>query len=119
MGGIFSEGIDLERDKLIGSIIVGTGLPQVCSEREIIKEFFDEMGRNGFDYAYRFPGMNKVQQAAGRVIRTNEDVGIIALLDERFMQNAYKTLFPKEWADAKSTSLRKITDQLNKFWEGK
>ena len=119
MGGIFSEGIDLERDKLIGSIVVGTGLPQVCTEREIIKGFFDEMGRNGFDYSYRFPGMNKVQQAAGRVIRTTEDVGVIALLDERFMQSAYKSLFPKEWADVKRIGLGNVEDELTAFWEKK
>lgn len=83
-GGIFSEGIDLKHDSLIGVIIVGTGLPQVGPEREILKKHFDKMGQDGFDYAYRYPGMNKVLQAAGRVIRTKDDAGVIALLDERF-----------------------------------
>ena len=78
MGGIFSEGIDLTNDKLIGTVVVGTGLPQVCVERDIIMNYFKEMGMNGFDYAYKYPGMNKVLQAAGRVIRTHEDTGIIA-----------------------------------------
>ncbi len=117
MGGIFSEGIDLEKDKLIGSIVVGTGLPQICPEREIIMQYFDEMGRNGFDYAYRFPGINKVLQAAGRVIRTTEDVGVIALLDERFMQPAYKRLFPKEWADVKMVELGRVEEELKAFWK--
>ena len=85
MGGIFGEGIDLTNDKLIGAVIVGTGIPQISHEREMLKNFFDERNGCGFDYAYRFPGMNKVQQAAGRVIRTTEDRGIILLLDERFL----------------------------------
>ena len=79
MGGIFSEGIDLTKERLIGAMIVGTGLPQVCNEREILKQYFDRHGENGFDYAYLYPGMNKVLQAAGRVIRTEEDKGVIAL----------------------------------------
>ncbi len=77
MGGIFGEGIDLKREQLIGAIIVGTGLPQISNEREILKEYYDKKEGMGFDYAYRYPGRNKVLQAAGRVIRTAEDVGII------------------------------------------
>ena len=65
LGGIFSEGIDLTNEKLIGTLIIGTGLPQVCNEREILKSYFDQKGLYGFDYAYRYPGMNKVLQAAG------------------------------------------------------
>ena len=94
LGGIFSEGIDLKQDRLIGAVIVGTGLPQVCNEREIIRQYFDEREENGFDYAYQYPGMNKVLQAAGRVIRTADDVGIVALLDERFLQHTYQRMFP-------------------------
>ena len=77
MGGIFSEGIDLTGEQLIGAVIVGTGLPQVCREREILKQHFDEQGFRGFDYAYLYPGMNKVLQSAGRVIRTQEDRGCL------------------------------------------
>ena len=79
LGGIFSEGIDLTNEKLIGTLIIGTGLPQVCNEREILKSYFDQKGLYGFDYAYRYPGMNKVLQAAGRVIRTEDDRGVILL----------------------------------------
>ena len=86
LGGIFSEGIDLTNEKLIGTLIIGTGLPQVCNEREILKSYFDQKGLYGFDYAYRYPGMNKVLQAAGRVIRTEDDRGVILLLDERFQR---------------------------------
>lgn len=116
MGGIFSEGIDLKHDSLIGVIIVGTGLPQVCSERELLKQFFDERGENGFDYAYRFPGMNKVLQAAGRVIRTSEDVGIIALLDERFLQYAYRQLFPREWDNLEVVTVDTVAKRVEWFW---
>ena len=117
LGGIFSEGIDLKRDSLIGAIVVGTGLPQVCFEREILKNYFDEREENGFDYAYRFPGMNKVLQAAGRVIRTADDVGIIALLDERFVQNSYKRLFPKEWENYEVVRSENISKKIEKFWD--
>ena len=95
LGGIFSEGIDLTNEKLIGTLIIGTGLPQVCNEREILKSYFDQKGLYGFDYAYRYPGMNKVLQAAGRVIRTEDDRGVILLLDERFQREKGKEIFPK------------------------
>lgn len=117
MGGIFGEGIDLKNDSLIGAIVVGTGIPQVCYERELLKNYFDETGENGFDYAYRFPGMNKVLQAAGRVIRTSEDVGVIALLDERFLQPAYRKLFPREWDDFEIVTKETIAKRVQRFWD--
>ncbi|MBD5454640.1 MAG: ATP-dependent DNA helicase [Lachnospiraceae bacterium] len=116
MGGIFSEGIDLKNDSLIGAIIVGTGLPQVCHEREILKKYFDGWGENGFDYAYRYPGMNKVLQAAGRVIRTMDDVGIVVLLDERFLNPAYQRLFPREWNNYEVVTTKQIASRVEKFW---
>ncbi|MGN0166652.1 MAG: ATP-dependent DNA helicase, partial [Acetatifactor sp.] len=116
LGGIFGEGIDLKKDSLIGAVIVGTGLPQVCNEREILKSYFDGMGDNGFDYAYRYPGMNKVLQAAGRVIRTVEDVGIIALLDERFLQFAYRRMFPREWEYFETVTLDTVGKRVERFW---
>lgn len=116
LGGIFGEGIDLKRDSLIGAIIVGTGLPQVCFERELIKEYFDGEDENGFDYAYKFPGMNKVLQAAGRVIRTVEDVGLVALLDERFLQFSYRRLFPEGWESYQQVNLSTISKRVEKFW---
>ena len=117
LGGIFSEGIDLKNDSLIGAIIVGTGLPQVCNEREILKKFFDSQGDNGFDFAYKYPGMNKVLQAAGRVIRTVEDVGIIALLDERFLTASYRRMFPREWEEYERVSLERIGRRIERFWD--
>lgn len=119
MGGIFGEGVDLREDQLIGAIIVGTGIPQIGGEGEILKNFFDARGGNGFDYVYRFPGMNKVQQAAGRVIRTRTDVGVIALLDDRFLQQDNRRLLPREWSDVKSTTLECVDELLAEFWAGR
>lgn len=118
MGGIFSEGIDLKGDCLIGSIIVGTGIPMVCKERELLRSCYSVQGLNGFDYAYRYPGMNKVLQAAGRVIRTAEDVGVVALLDERFLEPSYKKMFPREWSVYEISSEYLITEQISEFWKG-
>ncbi|NLZ81828.1 MAG: ATP-dependent DNA helicase [Clostridiales bacterium] len=117
LGGIFSEGIDLKYEQLIGTIIVGTGLPQVCTEREILKEYYDERGLNGFDYAYRYPGMNKILQGAGRVIRTEKDKGIIALLDDRFMERQYRLLFPREWEEYSCVTLDDAKERTQEFWE--
>lgn len=116
-GGIFSEGIDLREERLIGAIIVGTALPMVGLERTILKEYFDERELDGFDYAYRFPGMNKVLQAAGRVIRTEKDKGVVALLDDRFMTRGYRKLFPREWDDIKNIDLGSAAEEVGVFWE--
>ena len=117
MGGIFSEGIDLTHESLIGAIIVGTGLPQVCLEREIMKQTFDAEGVDGFDYSYRYPGMNKVLQAAGRVIRTEEDLGVVVLLDERFLQRSYTRLFPTEWQDYEMVGIDNAFEKIERFWD--
>ena len=117
LGGIFSEGIDLTNEKLIGTMIIGTGFPQVCNEREILKNYFDQKGLSGFDYAYRYPGMNKVLQAAGRVIRTEDDHGVILLLDERFQKEKGKEIFPKEWADCERCRLDLVEEKIRLFWE--
>lgn len=117
MGGIFGEGIDLKNDRLIGAIIVGTGLPQISNEREILKQYYDRQGLSGFDYAFRYPGINKVLQAAGRVIRTQEDRGIILLLDERFLQSDYDALYPREWQNRIVGNVGIIEDEIRKFWK--
>ena len=117
MGGIFSEGIDLPEDKLIGVIIVGTGLPQVCNEREIVKQYFSGIGSDGFEYAYLYTGMNKVLQSAGRVIRTEKDRGLILLLDERFSTGRYRELFPREWSNARHCTAESLTSYMQEFWE--
>ena len=117
MGGIFSDGIDLREDRLIGAVIVGTGLPMVCNERELFKNYFEETKGCGFDYAYLYPGINKVFQAGGRVIRTMEDKGAILLLDERFMQRQYRQLFPREWEPYQIVNLPEMKEALRHFWE--
>lgn len=117
LGGIFSEGIDLKEDLLIGVLIVGTGLPQICNQREILKEYYQEENGQGFDYAYQYPGMNKVLQAAGRVIRTASDRGIIGLLDERFLRSDYRQLFPREWSQYEVHTLDSLPGALEAFWK--
>ena len=117
MGGIFSEGIDLTGEHLIGAAIVGTGLPQVGCEREILKNYYDEKAQNGFAYAYRYPGMNKVLQAAGRVIRTKEDRGVVLLLDERFLQREYLELFPQEWQSYERCTVGNAGQKIRAFWD--
>lgn len=117
MGGIFSEGIDLTEDKLIGAVIAGTGLPQVCTEREILKQYFNAADMDGFDYAYLYPGMNKVLQSAGRVIRTESDRGVILLLDDRFREMRYREVFPREWQQYQLGSVKNLEQEIRTFWE--
>ncbi|MDO4262254.1 MAG: ATP-dependent DNA helicase [Eubacteriales bacterium] len=117
MGGVFSEGIDLTDDRLIGALVIGTGLPQVCREREIVRGYFDRKGMDGFAYAYLYPGMNKVLQAAGRVIRTDQDRGVIVLLDERFRTASYRRLFPREWERHGYCRVDSVSRQIGEFWE--
>ena len=119
MGGIFGEGVDLTGDRLIGCAIVGVGLPQVSPRQEMLRRYYDAQNGAGFDYAYRWPGMNKVLQAAGRVIRTQEDKGVVLLLDDRFAQSEYARLFPKHWRQLEY--LRDTEDlkkKLEAFWKG-
>ncbi len=117
MGGVFSEGIDLTEDRLIGAIIVGTGIPQVCNDREILKGYFDARGMKGFDYAYLYPGINKVLQSAGRVIRTESDRGIILLLDERFSRRQYRDSFPREWQNCQVCTALTFEGYIESFWK--
>jgi len=98
LGGIFSEGIDLKGDRLIGTIIVGVGIPKISLRQDLIRDYFNVRNGQGYDYAYVFPGMNKVLQAAGRVIRTETDTGIVILIDSRYATAQYRGLFPAHWA---------------------
>ncbi len=117
MGGAFGEGIDLRGDALIGAIIVGAALPKFSRRQEILKDYFGERGMDGFSYAYLYPGMNKVLQAAGRVIRTEDDIGIVALLDSRFARSAYRAVFPAEWKNITTGDRKKITEGIGEFWK--
>ncbi len=117
MGGVFSEGIDLTGDRLTGAVIVGCGLPMVGNEKELFKFYFDEKAGTGFEYAYLYPGMNKVMQSAGRVIRTVDDVGAILLLDERFCNSQYTDLFPREWFPYVPVNVKIMKDKLKEFYD--
>ena len=118
MGGAFSEGIDLKGDRLSGAIIATVGLPGISYELDLIMEYFNNEGKNGFDYAYRYQGMNKVMQSAGRVIRTSSDKGFILLLDDRFLEASYQNLMPREWLDfERVSSPLEIKTTLDKFWQ--
>lgn len=119
MGGIFSEGIDLKEERLIGVIVVGTGLPMVCVEQEVLKGYFDETEEKGFDFSYQYPGMNKVLQAAGRVIRTPGDRGVILLLDDRFLRRDHLELFPREWERFQVVNRGNAARCLEDFWNGR
>ena len=119
MGGIFGEGVDLTGDRLIGCAIVGVGLPQVSPRQEMLRRYYDAApGGTGFDYAYRCPGMNKVLQAAGRVIRTSEDKGVVLLLDDRFARSEYTRLFPRHWEHLQYLqNTQALSEALNAFWK--
>ena len=117
MGGVFGEGIDLVGDRLIGAIIVGVGLPQLCVERDLIRDYFEERTGAGFDYAYTFPGMNRVLQATGRVIRSETDRGVVLLIDARFKEQRYRRLFPAWWQPTRVRSISDIHEALRQFWQ--
>ena len=118
VGGIFSEGIDLPLEKLIGAVIIGTGIPQISFERNIIKTFFDNKFDSGYDFAYKYPGFNKVLQSAGRVIRTEKDKGVVLLIDSRLCQINYLRLFPEHWKHYKKIgNAEEIKRDINLFWK--
>lgn len=118
MGSSFSEGIDLIGDRLKGVVIVGVGLPMVCFQQNIIKEYFDEKNHSGFNYAYIYPGMNKVLQSVGRVIRSEEDLGVATLIDERFSYNSYQSLFPREWSHGRYVyNHKQLESGIKAYWD--
>ena len=118
LGGVFSEGIDLKGDNLLGTIVVGVGHPRLSLERNIIKDHFQKQNGLGYEYAYIYPGMNKVMQAAGRTIRSQKDKGVILLIAKRFTEYRYKKLFPAYWKKYKKIySAEDFQSQLIKFWD--
>ena len=118
MGGVFGEGVDLTGDRLIGVGIVGPGLPQVGPRQEQLRDYFEQTRGSGFDYAYRYPGMNKVLQAAGRVIRSPRDKGVVLLIDNRFAMPDYRRLMPPHWSHLKMIyDTEKLERELWRFWE--
>jgi Rad3-related DNA helicase len=117
LGGIFGEGIDLVGDRLIGAVIVGVGLPQLSVERNLIRDYFQSQPAGGFDYAYTFPGMNRVLQAIGRVIRSETDRGVVLLIDARFDEVRYRRLFPAWWKFVKVRNSRALRETVAAFWK--
>ena len=119
LGGIFSEGIDLRGNKLIGVAIVSVGLPGLSAENNLIRDYYDQENGHGFEYAYQMPGMNNVLQAAGRLIRSSHDKGIVLLLDQRFASFRYTQLFPNHWQNRQNlNSLQQLQQAVDKFWKG-
>ena len=116
MGGIFGEGIDLVGDRLSGAVVVGVGLPGISLEKELIRDYFTTHHNAGFEYAYQYPGINRVLQAAGRVIRTETDRGVILLIDQRYGTYRYRSLLPSEWKPEKIKSLSQFDEDLHRFW---
>ena len=110
------EAIDLTGERLAGAAVVGVGLPAICAERELIRSYFDVREGKGFDYAYSYPGIIRVLQAAGRVIRSEKDRGVVFLIDERFARPPYRYLLPADWHPATVRSSLQIEDSLTRFW---
>lgn len=119
LGGVFSEGIDLKGERLSGTIIIGVGHPKICLERNLIRRYFQLKNGQGYDFAYTFPGMNKVLQAGGRTIRSEEDKGVILLIGERFNSPVYHNLFPVNWRETRRIvrSKNEIENNLRAFWK--
>jgi DNA excision repair protein ERCC-2 len=116
MGGVFGEGIDLVGDHLSGAVVVGVGLPGISLEKELIKDYFTHSDNAGFEYAYQYPGINRVLQAAGRVIRTENDRGVVLLIDQRYATHRYRSLFPVEWQPIRVQDQKQLAERLQKFW---
>ena len=120
LGGSFAEGIDLAEDRLIGVAVVGVGIPTISKERDMIRSHFKEIGQDGYAFAYRNPGINKVMQAVGRLIRSEKDVGAALLIDDRYLQRDYRELFARVWPNyAVVFSPEEIEEELSSFYEGR
>ena len=117
MGGVFGEGIDLVGERLSGAVIVGVGLPGISPERELIRDYFTQAYQAGFEYAYMFPGINRVLQAAGRVIRSEKDLGIVLLIDRRFGTHRYHSLLPREWRPVRAADEKRLRSKVADFWQ--
>lgn len=119
LGGIFGEGIDLVGERLIGAVIVGVGLPQLCVERDLIRDYFQQQNVVGFDYAYTYPCMNRVLQSVGRVIRSETDCGVVLLIDARFSEVRYRRLFPPWWKFVRVRHCSALGEAIADFWNGR
>ena len=117
VGGAFGEGIDLVSERLIGVVVVGVGIPQICYERNLIRDYFDKENGEGYLFSYVYPGMNKVMQAVGRVIRGENDKGVALLIDDRYLTKSYRDLFRNEWSNyTVVTSKEDLKEECENFW---
>ena len=120
LGGAFSEGIDLVGERIIGVAVVGVGIPQICFERDLIRNYFDKTEKKGYEYAYVSPGINKVMQALGRVIRSETDRGVALLIDDRYLTKPYQVIFKSMYSNYEVvTSKDDIKEQVENFWSNK
>ncbi len=119
LGGSFSEGVDLPGKRLIGSIVVGAGIPGISNERNILRDYYDlRTEQNGYDYAYTYPGMNQVLQAAGRVIRRDDDRGVVVLIDDRYGTPQYAAMFPEQWSGLQyAGNPSSLAELARRFWK--
>lgn len=117
MGGIFGEGIDLQGECLTGAVIVGVGLPGISVEKNLIRNYFDKKNQNGFEFAYQYPGINRVLQAAGRVIRSENDQGVVLLIDRRYRETRYRNLLPASWQLTRIDDGKGFNQKVQAFWE--
>jgi DNA excision repair protein ERCC-2 len=117
MGGVFGEGIDLVGERLSGAAIVGVGLPGICPERDLIRDYFSQAYQAGFEYAYMYPGINRVLQAAGRVIRTENDRGTVLLIDRRYGTHRYRSLLPPGWQPVSVSDGAQLRTEIEHFWQ--
>ena len=118
LGGIYGEGVDYTGEKLIGTIVVGTGLPALSLEQKLIEQDYNRQGLNGFDYASRYPGVTRVLQTAGRVIRSESDTGVVILVDQRLAEPFYQNLFPSHWQVEHCDDKDLFQQALSRFWSG-
>lgn len=116
LGGVFGEGIDYVGNKLIGVIIISTGLPGINTQTQLVADHYREQGHDGYDFAYRYPGFTRVLQTAGRLIRTETDVGVVVLVDDRFNQSFYQALYPEEWQIQRPYDEHRLAGDINSFW---
>ena len=116
MGGVFGEAVDLQGTRLIGVIVVGVGLPGLSVERDLIRDYF---GEDGFEFAYQYPGINRVLQTAGRVIRSETDRGIVCLVDRRFRESRYRGLLPPEWQVTDCEDSELLCTRVSQFWQAR
>lgn len=120
LGGMYAEGVDLTGQRLIGAAIISVGLPQLCRERDLLREYCEQNDLPGFEFAYQYPGMDRVLQAAGRVIRTVKDRGVVLLVDSRFTEERYQQLFPAHWSHWQPVEdVQTLGQVLHQFWNKK